>query len=91
MKKEFRILSLVLALILSLTVCCSGLAETAEAADEQLGMEIVFAMMQMIPGMEQIDWETFAKEFEEKNKRAQKIESFKERDNNRCGKSRYNA
>ena len=66
MKKEFRILSLVLALILSLTVCCSGLAETAEATDEQLGMEIFIAFMQMIPGMEQIDWETFAKEFEEK-------------------------
>lgn len=72
MKKMIRKLSLVLALILCFSVCCAGLAsaESAESADsgESTGdnTEMFMAIMQLIPGMDQIDWEGFAKEFEAK-------------------------
>lgn len=72
MKKMIRKLSLVLALILCFSVCCAGLAsaESADSADsgESTGdnTEMFMAIMQLIPGMDQIDWEGFAKEFEAK-------------------------
>ena len=66
MKKMVRMLSLVLALILCMSVCCAGLS-SAETAEEEAGIvELVMAMMQAIPGMDQIDWEGFEKEFEAK-------------------------
>lgn len=72
MKKMIRKLSLVLALILCFSVCCAGLAsaESADSADsgESTGdnTEMFMAIMHLIPGMDQIDWEGFAKEFEAK-------------------------
>ena len=65
MKIMIRRLSLGLALVLCLSVCCSGLS-SAETAQEAAGMEMFMAMMQAIPGMDQIDWEGFAKDFETK-------------------------
>ena len=49
-----KLLSLILALVMCL--CGAGLAEAqTTAAEEQAGMEMFLAMMQMIPGMEEID------------------------------------
>ena len=68
MKKMIRRLSLVLALILCFSVCCAGLAsaESAESAEsgESTGdnTEMFMAIMQLIPGMDQIDWEGFRSE-----------------------------
>lgn len=56
-----KLISLILALIMCLCAC-AGLAEDA-AADESAGMEYFLAMMQAIPGMEEIDWVGFAEEF----------------------------
>lgn len=75
MKKMIRRLSLVLALILCFSVCCAGLAsaESADSAEsgesgESTGdnTEMFMAIMQLIPGLDQIDWEGFAKDFEAK-------------------------
>lgn len=67
MKKLIRKFSLILALVLCLSACCTGFsaAETANT-DESAGMEMFLMMMQMIPGMDQIDWEGFLKDFAEK-------------------------
>ena len=67
MNKMIRRLSLLLALVLCLSAGCAGVsaAETA-TAEEAAGMEFFMAMMQAIPGMDQIDWAGFAKEFEAK-------------------------
>lgn len=63
MKKLF---SLFLILALCLSVCCAGIAEEAAAADEAAGMEAFFELVKMIPGMEEIDFETFYKDLKEK-------------------------
>lgn len=67
MSKMIRRLSLLLALVLCLSAGCAGVsaAETA-TAEEAAGMEFFMAMMQAIPGMDQIDWAGFAREFEAK-------------------------
>ena len=65
MNKMIRKLSLMLALVLCMSFCVSGVS-SAETAEEAAGMELFMAMMQSIPGMDQIDWEGFAKEFAEK-------------------------
>lgn len=67
MSKMIRRLSLLLALVFCLSAGCAGVsaAETA-TAEEAAGMEFFMAMMQAIPGMDQIDWAGFAREFEEK-------------------------
>ena len=67
MSKMIRRLSLLLALVLCLSAGCVGVsaAETA-TAEEAAGMEFFMAMMQAIPGMDQIDWAGFAREFEAK-------------------------
>ncbi len=65
MKKAIRKLSLMMVLILSLSLCCAGLA-SAETAEETAGMEMFMTMMKSIPGMDQIDWEGFARDFEAK-------------------------
>lgn len=57
-----KTLSLILALVMCLCVCCAGLAET-QAAEEAAGMEMFLAMMQQIPGMDKIDWVAFGEEF----------------------------
>ena len=66
MKKTVRMFSLLLALILGLSVCCAGFAEEAAAIDEKAAMEFFVTMMQLVPGMEGIDWEAFVKEYDEK-------------------------
>lgn len=66
MKKTVRMFSLLLALILGLYVCCAGFAEEAAAIDEKAAMEFFVTMMQLVPGMEGIDWEAFVKEYDEK-------------------------
>ncbi len=65
MNKMIRRLSLLLALVLCLSAGCAGVsaAETA-TAEEAAGMEFFMAMMQAIPGMDQIDWAGFAADFE---------------------------
>ncbi len=60
-----KMLSLVLALVLCLCFCGASLAE-AQPTDKEGGMEMFMAMMQMIPGMEEIDWEGFYTAFTEK-------------------------
>jgi len=59
MKKMIRKLSLVLALVLALSVCCA----TAEVDTTQAsgGMDIMsmMGMMQYMPGLENIDWEGY--------------------------------
>lgn len=60
MKKLF---SLFLILALCLSVCCAGIAEEAASADVDAGYEAFLAIMQMIPGMDQIDWDAFMKEY----------------------------
>ena len=65
MKSLIRKLSLVLALVMCLSCCCAAVS-AAETAEEAAGMELFMAMMQAIPGMDQIDWEGFAKDFAEK-------------------------
>ena len=54
-----------IAVLLALVLCLSlgaGFAETA-GSEESAGMEIFLAMMKQIPGMEDVDWEGFAKDF----------------------------
>lgn len=59
--------SLLLALVLCLSVCFTGVsAEGALSTEPDAGMEAFLLMMQLIPGADQIDWEGFAKEFAEK-------------------------
>ena len=59
--------SLILALMMCLCFCSAGLAEAqTTVTEEQAGMELFLSMMQMIPGMEEIDWEGFYKAFAEK-------------------------
>lgn len=67
MNKMIRRLSLLMALVLCLSAGCAGVsaAETA-TAEEAAGMEFFMAMMQAIPGMDQIDWAGFAADFEAK-------------------------
>ena len=63
MKKLF---SLFLVLALCLSVCCAGIAEDTAPADEEAGYAMFLAMMQMIPGMDQIDWAAFEEEYKAK-------------------------
>ncbi len=63
MKKLF---SLFLVLVLCLSVCCAGIAEEAAAANEAAGMEAFLELVKMIPGMEEIDFETFYKDLKAK-------------------------
>ena len=65
MKSLIRKLSLVLALVMCLSCCCAAVS-AAETAEETASMELFMAMMQAVPGMDQIDWEGFAKDFAEK-------------------------
>ena len=59
--------SLLLALVLCLSVCFTGVsAEGSLSTEPDAGMEAFLLMMQLIPGADQIDWEGFAKEFAEK-------------------------
>ena len=59
--------SLLLALVLCLSVCFTGVsAEGALSTEPDAGMEAFLLMMRLIPGADQIDWEGFAKEFAEK-------------------------
>ena len=58
-----KLLSLFLALVLCLSACCAGIAEETASAGEETGYELFLAMMQMIPGMDQIDWVAFGEEF----------------------------
>ena len=59
--------SLLLALVLCLSVCFTGVsAEGALSTEPDAGMEAFLLMMRSIPGADQIDWEGFAKEFAEK-------------------------
>lgn len=65
MKKLARAFSFFLALVLGLTVCCSGLAEDESAYNKYV--ESYFTeLLKRIPGGEKIDWEGFAKAFDEK-------------------------
>ena len=57
-----KMLSLMLALVLCLGFSHLALAETPETD----GMDVFLAIMQQIPGMDQIDWVKFAEEFEAK-------------------------
>lgn len=63
MKNLIRKFSLILALVLCLS-CCAGFA-SAETAAEPSGnmMEMFIALLQQVPGMEDIDWVGFAEEF----------------------------
>lgn len=62
-----KLISLILALMMCLCCCSAGLAEAQTATtEEEVGMALFMAMMQMIPGMENVDWEGFAKEYEAK-------------------------
>jgi hypothetical protein len=63
MKNLSRKFSLILALVLCLS-CCAGFA-SAETAAEPSGnmMEMFIALLQQVPGMEDIDWVGFAEEF----------------------------
>ena len=63
MKKLF---SLFLVLALCLSACCAGIAEETALTDEEAGFAAFLAMMKLIPGMEDIDWVTFAEEYEAK-------------------------
>ena len=60
MKKLF---SLFLILVLCLSVCYAGIAEDAAPAGGSAEYDAFLAMMQMIPGMDQIDWDAFVKEY----------------------------
>ena len=52
-----KLISLILALMMCLCCCSAGLAEAQTAAtEEEAGMALFMAMMQMIPGMENVDW-----------------------------------
>ena len=57
-----KMLSLMLALVLCLGFSHLALAE----APETDGMDVFLAIMQQIPGMDQIDWVKFSEEFEAK-------------------------
>ena len=60
-------MSLLLALVLCLSACFAGAsAETALTAEEEAGMELFMALLQAIPGADKIDWEGWAKEYQEK-------------------------
>lgn len=57
-----KMLSLMLSLVLCLSFSHLAFAETPETD----GMDVFLAIMQQIPGMDQIDWVKFAEEFEAK-------------------------
>ncbi len=72
MKKLTRCLSVILALVLGLTVCCSGLAEE-DAAYNKYVEGYFTELLKLIPGGENVDWEGFAKAFDEKVKSGAEI------------------
>ena len=72
MKKLTRCLSVLLALVLGLSVCCSGLAEEESAYSKYV--EGYFTeLLKLIPGGENVDWEGFSKAFDEKVKSGAEI------------------
>ena len=72
MKTLTRCFSVLLALVLGLSVCCADLAEEESAYSKYV--ESYFTeLLKLIPGGEKVDWEGFAKAFDEKVKKGEEI------------------
>jgi len=66
MKKLTRLLSILLALVLCLSVCCAGIADETAAVDDET-LEAYFTLLfSQIADADPIDWKGFEEEFNAK-------------------------